>query len=146
MDDSLLLTVDRFSDNGKETLSNIILTENKHTLFSCVGLELPWKDNQHSISCIPVGNYDWIKVAKSVAIPYEHISILNVPNRSGVCIHIANYVRQLQGCIAVGSKHVDMDNDGLLDDEDSGKAYNVLMALLPQSGKLLIQNSILAQI
>jgi hypothetical protein len=140
MDNTLLLTVKRFSDTGKETLSSISLTEHGATLFDCVGVELPWKDNESRISCIPVGEYDCVKVPATAAIPYEHISIANVPNRSGVCIHTANFVSQLLGCIAVGDKHVDINGYGLLDITNSKATYNVLMRLLPNAFKLSIVN------
>lgn len=137
----LLLSVNRFSDDSKETLSNIVLTEHNNTLFACVGMELPWKNNDKGVSCIPAGKYKCVKVPASVAIPYEHISITNVDGRSGVCIHKANFVRQLQGCIAVGDKHIDIDKDNLLDITNSGKTFNVLMTLLPKEFDLEITNN-----
>ncbi len=129
----------RFFDTGKETLSNLVVVEGKCVLFTCVGLELPWKDNQRRISCIPVGVYDCIKVPATAAIPYEHISILGVPNRDGICIHKANYVSQLLGCVAVGEKHVDLNNDSESDVTNSDKTYKTLMALLPDKFKLEIK-------
>jgi hypothetical protein len=125
------LVVERFEDNGKVTLSNITLTDGKGILFTCAGMELPWKENNKQVSCIPKGTYNCNKRAKTVNIPYEHVLINNIPNRSGVCIHKANFVRQLKGCIAVGSKHVDIDSDTIKDVTESGKTFNVLMQLLP---------------
>lgn len=131
-----ILNVIRFNDNEKETLSNITITSGKDILFSCVGLELPWFDNKKMISCIPVGDYDCVKRTYSANIPYPHIVILNVPNRTGICVHKANFARQLKGCIAIGDKHVDIDRDNLIDITNSGRTFNTLMKLLPNKFKL----------
>ncbi len=138
------LIVERFSDNGRETLSNIYVIESGLLLFSCVGMELPWKDNEQQISCIPLNsNYACQKVKATAAIPYEHIWITNVKGRSGVCIHKANFVSSLRGCIAVGDKHVDINKDNLLDITNSGKTFKVLMALLPDVFSLEIKSDII---
>ena len=133
------LIVERFSDDGKETLSNITLVDNGAILFSCCGMELPDKQNQRRISCIPKGEYDCIKRDATASIPYQHILIKDVPNRSGICLHKANYVKQLLGCIAVGDKFVDINNDGLKDITNSGKTFNVLMTLVPNAFKIEIK-------
>ncbi len=135
------LKVGRFLDNGKETLSNISLVEFNAILFSCVGIELPWKNNEHNISCIRTGIFDCIKVPATANIPYEHILILNVPGRDGCCIHKVNFVSQLRGCIGVGDKHVDINGDNQLDVTNSSNTYNVLMRLLPKEFKLEITDS-----
>jgi hypothetical protein len=133
------LIVDRFSDNGKETLSNIYLMDGDKLIFSCCGMELPDKGNLKRVSCIPKGTYDCKKVGATANIPYEHLSILNVANRSGICVHKANYVKQLLGCIAVGDKFVDINNDGLKDITNSGKTFNVLMKLVPDAFKIEVR-------
>ena len=65
----------------------------------CYSIELPWKDNQHGISCIPEGKY---KLVKHLS---DHLGrvllITNVPNRDLCYIHAANNaVLELKGCIA----------------------------------------------
>lgn len=67
-------------------------------------LELPWRKNAKSISCIPVGKY-------KVRYRYSEIHRIkvaywlpDVPNRTGILIHSANEPHELQGCIAVGVK------------------------------------------
>lgn len=67
----------------------------------CYTLELPWKDNLNNISCIPVGSYKGI-------LRYDkkdgwRIQLENVPNRTGVQIHMGNYTTQIEGCILVGT-------------------------------------------
>lgn len=135
-----VITIFRQSDNGVETLGDLnVLKELKGpSVFKCDTLELPWYNNQNRISCIPKGVYKWKKVSKSDAIPYEHISILNVPGRAGVCIHAANYYTQILGCIVVGDKEVDINGDGQKDVTNSGSTFKALMKLLPTSGTLII--------
>jgi len=133
------LIVNRFDSNDKQTLSWVNIVEENLSLFQFAGMELPDKGNIKQFSCIPIGVYDCEKRAATPAIPYEHILILNVPNRDGICIHKANFSRQLRGCLAIGDKHVDIDNDGLLDIANSGKSFNVLMRMMPNKFKIEIK-------
>lgn len=90
-----------------------VLDETLQSVFSCFTLELPWKENQQNISCIPVGKYT---VVPRYSEKYSyHLHILNVPGREWILIHEANYVHQLRGCIAVGRDRVDINGDGLKD-------------------------------
>ena len=67
-----------------------------------VTLELPWKENQHDISCIPVGTYT---VKRVITTGHgECFEVLSVPNRTAILIHKANTVKDLRGCIGVGEK------------------------------------------
>ncbi|WKK84071.1 DUF5675 family protein [Marivirga arenosa] len=64
----------------------------------CHTIELPWKENQRNISCIPEGRYLLEK-----RITHErgfHLMLKNVPGRSWILIHPANdAMKELQGCI-----------------------------------------------
>ncbi|WP_185289645.1 DUF5675 family protein [Chryseobacterium lactis] len=66
----------------------------------CYTLELPWKDNLNTISCIPAGTYKG--VLRYDKTDRWRIQLENVPNRTGVQIHIGNYTTQTEGCILVG--------------------------------------------
>lgn len=66
----------------------------------CLTLELPWADNQKEISCIPVGEYACKRI-RSIKHG-ETFEVLNVPNRAGILFHVANYLHEIRGCIAVG--------------------------------------------
>lgn len=139
------LKVGRLPNNEVETLSDMLVIENEQTLFTCCSLELPWKDNANDISCIPAGIYDCQKVGATAHIPYEHISVLNVPNRAGICIHYGNYAAgkkvDVEGCIIVGKTHADINNDGNLDVTDSRITLDHLLILLPKEFKLEITDS-----
>ncbi|GFD80912.1 hypothetical protein KUL118_37740 [Tenacibaculum sp. KUL118] len=74
------------------------------TLFSsskylCQTIELPWRNNQRNISCIPEGRYE---IQPRFSRKFKHHLILkNVANRSFILIHPANDAqRDLEGCIA----------------------------------------------
>jgi hypothetical protein len=74
-------------------------------------LELPWRNNAKSKSCIPEGTYhfQWAKSPKHGEC-YEADPDNEAPNRTDIQIHSANlagdtakgYKSQLEGCIAMG--------------------------------------------
>lgn len=73
--------------------------------FECFTLERPQNDQQHP--CIPEGEYEVLLVAPGPHLaeifPYRLFPELqNVPGRSGIFIHPANWAYQLEGCIAPG--------------------------------------------
>ncbi len=65
----------------------------------CCSIELPWKDNQQRISCIPEGKYE---LEKRYSLRFKwHLLLKNVPGRDLILIHPANDAfRELKGCIA----------------------------------------------
>lgn len=97
--------------------------------FHCFGLELPWRDNREDISCIPPGHYK----GRKIVAPSNGscIEIMDVPGRTHIQVHAANYTRQIRGCAAVGDgiKYLDLDN---IPDVTNSKATLVkLMSHLP---------------
>jgi len=126
------IIVIRQPDNGKQTLGDMQIFGSTSTpIFECKTIELPWKNNQRSISCFPKGVYDCEKVGATASIPYPHIWIKEVEGRDGIKIHRVNYVRQLRGCIGVGEKHIDIDGDGEKDVTNSTKTLDKLLSILP---------------
>ena len=98
--------------------------------FKCFTLELPWKNNERNISCIPrslgyKGEKHQSPANGSV------IAINNVLNRTYTQIHSANFTRQLRGCIAVGDSIKFLDGDGLPDVTNSGATLSKLLKVLP---------------
>jgi hypothetical protein len=82
-------------------------------------IELPWRDNQRQISCIPPGTYR-CEIVKSPRFGRVY-EVKDVPGRTNVLIHSANlagdsalgWTTQLQGCIAPGERRGKMpNNDG----------------------------------
>lgn len=131
--------VTRNSDDGVETLGKlVVLNDSDAVVFSCDTLELPDKDNASQVSCIPKGTYICEKVGVS-HIPYPHISITNVANREGICIHCGNFHTDVLGCIITGSAYSDINGDGEPDLVNSKDTFNKLMAILPQQFNLTIK-------
>ncbi len=106
-----------------------------------VTMELPWKDNKRQQSCIPPDEY-WVEIRDGAAVgskfKYLHFHIKDVPNRDWILIHIANFVRQLLGCIAPGMSLADIDGDGNIDVTNSQKALERIVACMPEKFKLII--------
>ena len=108
------LTIIRFAGEEKQTLgSGVLLSAQLDTLFEFKTVELPWKDNQRRVSCIPAGTYTAIKHHSPKFGPC--LWIQDVPGRSEILIHPANFWHDLLGCIAPGEKHMHIDKDGSLD-------------------------------
>lgn len=69
----------------------------------CNTIELPWKNNETRVSCIPEGKY-FIKKRYSQKFQW-HLVIENIQNRSLILFHPANNaLQELNGCIAPVTK------------------------------------------
>jgi hypothetical protein len=78
--------------------------------FNCHTLELPWRDNQRSISCIPPGEYKCVtRKSPRFGLTYHVTEVLG---RSYILIHSGNwagdvnkgYKSHVNGCILLGQK------------------------------------------
>lgn len=120
----------------RQTLGELTVSMGSQVIYQCKTLELPWKNNTPQKSCIPASSY---QVVKRESPKYgDHFHILDVPNRSYILIHAANYVRQLLGCVAVGKEHTDIDGDGLRDVTNSQNTMKMLNSILPDQFVLTI--------
>ena len=101
--------------NDKQTCGRfIMLDENGNLVFQCASLELPWMGNLPNLSCIPTGNYSISRV-NSPKFGKGTFSVNRVPGRSNILIHPGNYTREIQGCILLGERFADIDNDKITD-------------------------------
>ena len=117
------------------TLGEMVFFDEKGTeLIKARTIELPDKDNQTGVSCIPEGEYDVSVVGPSEKIKYVHFWIMDVPGRAGIKIHVANYVSQLRGCIAPGKKHADLNADGVIDVSQSTVMLNEMLFVADTQG------------
>lgn len=92
--------------------------------FECFTLELPDKNNQVNISCIPEGTYICKKiVSQSLGDCYD---VLCVEGRTFIRIHTGNHLHQIQGCILVGE---------FLQGKDIHNSRRALNALFNQADK-----------
>lgn len=71
-------------------------------------LELPWRNNAPSVSCIPPGLYKAV-LTHSPRFGRPLYLVGPVSGRTGIRIHAANLARQLNGCIALGERLGVMD-------------------------------------
>ena len=101
-------------------------------------IELPWRDNKRRESCIPEGIY--IIVPRTSTKYGNHFEIKNVKDRDAILIHIANFARELLGCIAPGLSHKDIDKDGNLDNVSSRIAMETLLYRYPKGFELEIKS------
>ena len=65
----------------------------------CNTIELPWKENQSRVSCIPEGRY---QLTKRYSLRFGwHLLVNNVVNRDYILIHAYNdALKESKGCIA----------------------------------------------
>lgn len=105
--------------------------------FKCKTLELPWVNNKQEVSCIPAGVYKCRKINSPAN--GECIEIMDVEGRTHIQIHSANYVKQLLGCIAVGDRHLDFNEDGIPDVTNSRKTLKAFMDYMPFEFELEIK-------
>ncbi len=71
--------------------------------FICYTIELPWKNNETRVSCIPEGKY-FIRKRYSNKFKW-HLEVENVVHRNLILFHPANNaLRELKGCIAPVTK------------------------------------------
>lgn len=88
------LEIKRYPEYFGTTLGELWLDSNR----VAYTLELPWKDNQHDISCIPLGTFE---LQLTFSEKFNAIRpLIIVPGRDGVRMHAANRVSELEGCIA----------------------------------------------
>lgn len=120
-----------------QTLGKLIVRENNAVIFDCDTIELPWLDNKPQISCIPKGVYN-VVYRESAKYP-RHYHIQNVPNRSFILIHQANYVGSknpatrkpdLLGCIGVGRGYADLNGDGIVELTRSNPTLKQMLAAI----------------
>ena len=64
-------------------------------------IERPWLNNAPNVSCIPVGNYDmgWRNSPRFG----ETWHVKDVQDRTYILIHAANFPKDVQGCIGLGT-------------------------------------------
>lgn len=96
-----------------QTLGELSIYDGGNLVAKFATLELPFLSNQKQISCIPEGTYT---VTRRYSKKYgDHFHILYVPGRNLILIHSGNYTTQTNGCILIGLKHADINNDELTD-------------------------------
>jgi len=118
----------RMTANNVQTTGYILLLDDSgRERFACMCLELPWLNNQQSISCIPVGIYECARITSpKLGTCYM---VKDVKNRTSILIHCANMVTELRGCIAIGRSLGKMNNDDYYDLFDSISTMNTFQKI-----------------
>lgn len=102
----------------------------------CHMLELPWRNNQRRISCIPSGEYDIEFLPKgSPKFPYPCFLLKGVPGRDAIMIHRGNYPKDTLGCLLPG---LTAGKDSVA---QSTAALEILVKLQPKKIAVKWQNS-----
>lgn len=133
----------------KETLGDLTVFDDSDKklgydfpVYTCKTLELPNKNNERQISCIPEGEYETVKIISSTK--GACFLLKNVPGRTAIEIHIGNFASgkkvDTQGCILPGLQYRDMNNDGTMDIIQSTQALDSLLQLLPNKFILKIHS------
>jgi hypothetical protein len=135
MNTNLLLIRDTF--NEAEILGKLYINGE----FMSHTLELPWRENMKSISCIPRGVYDCRirRAIESGSYKYDHILVDEVVGRSWILFHIGNTHKDSKGCILTGEYRV--NNDSIANSRIAHEQLmNVLEATKSNSIQLTIKN------
>lgn len=117
--------LNRVNESDKQTLGYLTLYDGLEKVFECVTLELPWVANMQNVSCIPKGVY---KVVPRCSPKYKnHFILEDVPNRKYILIHTGNYNTHTKGCILVGDRFAQINDDSLLDIAASRRTLDELL-------------------
>lgn len=110
----------------------------RHDIPKAYTLELPWRNNQRNVSCIPDGEY---LVSKHLSPKHGQCFWLkNTFPRTEILVHAGNYNNDTQGCILVGNNiSDDINADGCKDLTGSRDALHKLLRILPKEFKLIIE-------
>lgn len=94
-----MVQIKRHASTEQGTLGELLIDG----VFFCYTMELPWKDNESDVSCIPDGKYQvtW-RFSESHGRNLYHVE--GVSGRSGVEIHPGNTDHDSLGCILLGDK------------------------------------------
>jgi len=88
--------LERFLYHPKGTLGS--LTIDGERFYS---VERPWQNNTPNVSCIPEGDYLVVwRTSPKFGLTWH---ITDVPERTHILIHVANFPEDVQGCIGLGT-------------------------------------------
>ena len=104
--------------------------------FICHTIELPWKNNETRVSCIPEGEY-YIRKRYSPKFKW-HLEVMDVQNRSLILFHPANNaLQELLGCIAPVTK-LSGPGLGLMSRKAFAKLKDFVFKALDQNESVLL--------
>jgi len=105
----------QWADKNQSTGILLIIDNNTgQPVFGSMCIERGERHNQRNVSNIPEGIYP-LRFTWSPKFKRFVWLIDEVPNRSGIRIHPANFWTQLNGCVAPGIRLKDLNKDGYYD-------------------------------
>lgn len=96
------LELNRFGEIHQATIGVLLINKE----FFSYTLERPWLNDKNDISCIPTGIYT-VKLTESARFKRVLPQIL-MPvgsKRTGIRMHSASYVSELEGCVSCGYEY-----------------------------------------
>jgi Family of unknown function (DUF5675) len=107
--------------------------------FEAFTVERPWLDNQPFVSCIPDGTYPLQRFHSS---RFGHVwMVCEVPNRSSILIHPANWPSDVEGCIGLGKEIGELlEKKAILNSSSKIQEFHLLMTGQTE-GMLTIMNA-----
>ena len=121
----------------KEQTEGVFFFDDGQRTVNLACLELPWKNNEPFVSCIPEGKY-LVKETWSPRFKRKLWLVCDVPERSGVRIHPENFSLNLEGCLALVLAFEDLHNDGIFDVTSSRAAHRIAYSVLGKEFDLII--------
>ena len=136
---TVVINRDILMDN--QTMGVCYIKDDVKSTYVGFSLERGWKNNQNNISCIPEGTYKLVLEYSDRFKKYLW-EIKGVPNRAECKFHSANYWHELNGCIALGNKRIDINKDGYPDVTSSVDTMKKFHELLKGETevKLIVKN------
>lgn len=95
----MIAKLKRIYDDGIQCLGILKVLDDIYYTIEC-----PWKNNEPFVSCVPVGKYK-VKLGTfpKHGTKYE---ITGVPGRTAILFHVANSVKDIQGCVGLGTSTI----------------------------------------
>jgi len=96
------LELERFIDDGQSTLGRLrVIVGSTSMCEPLYTIERPWDDNRVKVSCIPAGTYE-LEPRRYNRGNYDAWVVMDVPDRSHILFHAANWSHDVLGCIGIG--------------------------------------------
>jgi hypothetical protein len=127
-----------WKDKNQSTGILYIIDDKGQPVFGALSLERGDRNNESNVSNIPAGTYNLI-LTYSPKFKKNKWLVQNVPNRDGIRIHSANKWDELNGCIALGLRLKDINNDGYYDITNSTDAVLAFETMLKGINKTTIK-------
>lgn len=130
------LVLNRLAKLDDRTLGRLIVFDGLKIVGTFTTLELPFRNNEKSKSCILSAFYT---VEPRTSPKYgKHLIVNGTAPRELILMHHGNYPRDTEGCILIGSDFGDIDNDTKLEVTSSKAAMKKLVELVREPAELII--------